>query len=169
MMPFSFESKLEPKDMYRFHLYHAYTGMQGILSVIVSIAIIILAIVKRQTLEPANIAMYIVIAVGFFVYVPLVLWFRSKKQVLGSEVMKNTLYYTLEDEGITVETKVTNETATLPWDCIYKIVITKHNLLIYGTKVNAYVVPLSKIEDKLPQIKEILKEKVEVHRLRLGK
>ena len=56
------------------------------------------------------------------------------------------------------------ESAALPWKQVYKITATKHNVLIYSTRVNAYIIPRSALGDQYDSLKEIAKRNLEKYR-----
>lgn len=166
-MPIKFDIKLTSEDMYRFNMYHAYTSMQGILSLILGIFVIAVIAFSGDFHDFVSAAPYLLIAVIFFLYIPITLRLRSKRQIRMSPVLKDTLHFEMNDEGITVRSVGEEEAATLPWEYIYKAVTTKHNLLIYSNRVNAYVIPKGQVSQQLPQIYEALKAHCESFRLHL--
>ena len=50
---------------------------------------------------------------------------------------------------------------------IYKMISTKSNLLIYSSRVNAYVIPLAQLGGRYGEIKALAGRKLEKYRLRL--
>ena len=60
-----------------------------------------------------------------------------------SEVLRGTLHYEVDEEGLHVSQK--EESALLPWKQIYKMVATKHNVLVYSSRINAYVIPRAQL------------------------
>ena len=112
-------------------------------------------------------APYFLVALIFLLYVPLTLRIRSKRQIRMSSVLKDTLHFEMRDEGIAVSTEHEEEEAVLPWESIYKAVTTKHNLLIYSNRVNAYIIPKAQVSDKLPQIYEALRKHCDDYRLHI--
>ena len=166
-MPIHFSVRLTDRDMYRFNLYHAYTSMQGILSVAAAVLIVCVTIFARNRLDGGEILMYLALALVFLVYLPFSLKMRSKRQIALSEVLQNTLYYTLSEEGITVATETSDETALLPWDMVYKVVCNSSQILIYSNRVNAYVIPKEAVADQQGEIFEVFRGKLEDFRLRL--
>ena len=60
-----------------------------------------------------------------------------------SEVLRGTLHYEVDEEGLHVSQK--EESALLPWEQIYKMVATKHNVLVYSSRINAYVIPRAQL------------------------
>ncbi len=57
-MPIEFDITLDVKDLYRFNLYQAYAGFQGIFSIVVAAAVCVLAVVSRGRVEPMYTAVY---------------------------------------------------------------------------------------------------------------
>ncbi len=166
-MSVHFDVKLSSQDMYRFNLYHAYTSMQGILSIVMGVFIIGVIIVSDQFHSISSGGPYVAIALVFLLYVPITLRVRSKRQILMSEALKNTLHFELNEEGIKVSSNAAGEDATLPWDYVYKAVTTKHNFLIYSNRVNAYVVPKAQVQDVLPQIYDAFEAHCKDFRLKI--
>lgn len=50
---------------------------------------------------------------------------------------------------------------------IYKAVTTKHNLLIYSNRVNAYIIPKAQATEELPQIYAMLRQHCKDYRLHI--
>lgn len=167
IMPISFSVRLTDKDMYRFNMYHAYTSLQGILSVAVAVFIILVTVLARKKLDQGEILMYLALALVFVLYMPISLKMRSKRQIALSEVLQSTLHYTLDEHGITVAAEVSEETAVLPWDMVYKVVSNKKQILIYSNRVNAYVIPRECLEGKQEAVIKIFRQYLEDYRLHL--
>ena len=97
----------------------------------------------RGKIEAAYTALYIVFGIVFLVYPPVSLYLRSKRTLAMSEVLRGTLHYEVDEEGLHVSQK--EESALLPWEQIYKMVATKHNVLVYSSRINAYVIPRAQL------------------------
>lgn len=166
-MSIKFDIKLNSEDMYRFNMYHAYTSVQGWLSLIMGILVIVIIAISEDLHDFSLSAPYFLVALIFLLYVPLTLRIRSKRQIRMSSVLKDTLHFEMRDEGIAVSTEQEEEEAVLPWESIYKAVTTKHNLLIYSNRVNAYIIPKAQVSDKLPQIYEALRKHCDDYRLHI--
>ena len=135
-MPLKFDITLTAEDMYRFNMYQTYSGFHGWFSIAFSILIFVVAGVTRGKIEAAYTALYIVFGIVFLVYPPVSLYLRSKRTLAMSEVLRGTLHYEVDEEG---------ESALLPWEQIYKMVATKHNVLVYSSRINAYVIPRAQL------------------------
>lgn len=164
-MPIEFDIKITDKDMYKFNMYHAYTGFQGIFATVIGIIVLIVAVATLGKVDTMYTLLYFLFGIIFLVYTPVNLWLRSKRQILMSPVLKETLRYSLDDTGVHVA--VGEQTADLEWKMIYKMVSTKRNLLIYSTRVNAYVIPRQQLDGKYEAVKQLAEEKLEKYRLRM--
>ena len=142
-MPLKFDITLTAEDMYRFNMYQTYSGFHGWFSIAFSILIFVVAGVTRGKIEAAYTALYIVFGIVFLVYPPVSLYLRSKRTLAMSEVLRGTLHYEVDEEGLHVSQK--EESALLPWEQIYKMVATKHNVLVYSSRINAYVIPRAQL------------------------
>lgn len=164
-MTTEFDVTITSKDMYRFNMYHAYHGFQGIFATIIGILILVVAGVTFGKIETMYTVLYFAFGLIFLIYVPASLYMRSKQQILSSEVLRNALHYKIDEEGVHVSQN--DQTADLPWNQIYKVVSTKSNLLIYSTRVNAYVIPRSVIGEEYEKAAQLAKEHLEKYRLKL--
>ncbi len=142
-MPLKFDITLTAEDMYRFNMYQTYSGFHGWFSIAFSILIFVVAGVTCGKIEAAYTALYIVFGIVFLVYPPVSLYLRSKRTLAMSEVLRGTLHYEVDEEGLHVSQK--EESALLPWEQIYKMVATKHNVLVYSSRINAYVIPRAQL------------------------
>lgn len=160
-----FDIKLEPKDMYRFNMYQTYTGFHGWFSIIFSMVIFAVAAVTYGELSITYTMLYIAFGIIFLLYMPAALWLRSKRALAASEVLKGTLHYRVDEKGLTVSQG--EERAELPWEQIYKMVATKSNVLVYSTRINAYIIPRAQLEEQYAQLAAFAKEKLPKYRVKM--
>lgn len=73
----------------------------------------------------------------------------------------------MTEEKITSSQK--GEKADLPWEQIYKVVETKSNILVYSSRINAFVLPKDQMGGEYDNFRGILKEKLPSYRLKLKK
>lgn len=161
-----FSTKITEEDLYRYNLHHTYTSNQGILSVILFVLLIAVWILRFQQLSLVYRVMYPAVAVVFLLYIPMSLKLRVKNQML-QEVFQHPLTYELTETGIVISSPTTEEPAELPWEYVYKISSWKDYLLIYSNRVNAYIIPMSDVEEQYTDIKEFVKNHVEDYKLQL--
>ncbi len=164
-MKTEFDITLSSKDMYRFSMYHAYTGSQGILSILIAVLCFFAAVTTKGSVEWMYTLLYAGFGVVFLFYIPCNLYLRSKRQILSSEVLKHALHYRIDEEGIHTSQK--EATADLPWEQVYKMVSTKYNVLIYSTRVNAFIIPREQIPGEYDALKEIASKHLETYRFKV--
>lgn len=164
-MPIEFDVTLESKDMYRFNMYQIYSGFHGIFSIVIAIAIFVVAGLTYGGVTLTYTVLYVLFGLLFLFYMPVTLWIRSKHSLAASEVLKNTLHYALDEEGVHVSQG--EENALLPWNQIYKMIATKHNVLIYSSRTVAYVIPRDKMGDRYQEVAELAKSKLEKYRIKM--
>ena len=164
-MELQLDIQLKEKDLYRFNLFQTYTSSQGIVSIVLAILGVIMAV---TSFEGGNIG-YGVMSVAFSViillYIPISLRGRVKLTLKNNEVLAGVLHYHFTEKEI----KVTSgeDSGELPWKQIYKMIDTKHNVLIYSGRRNAYVLPKDQIGDNYETLKAIAKKVLEPHRVKL--
>lgn len=164
-MPIEFDIKLTSKDMYRFNLYQAYTGFQGWFSIIFSVVILALSVITYGDVTLNYTLMYVAFGIIFLLYMPVSLWIRSKHSLAASEVLRNTLHYEIGEKGFTVSQG--EASAELPWEQIYKMVATKSNVLVYSSRINAYVIPREQLGEKYAELAKIANEKLPKYRVKM--
>lgn len=164
-MTTEFDVTITSKDMYRFNMYHAYHGFQGIFATVIGILVLIVAGATFGKIEMMYTVLYFVFGLIFLIYVPVSLYMRSKQQILSSEVLRQSLHYKVDEEGVHVSQN--DQTADLLWNQIYKVVSTKSNLLIYSSRVNAYVIPRNAISKEYETVAQLATKHLEKYRLKL--
>lgn len=165
-MSAEFEVSITDKDMYRFNLYHAYHGFQGILATMVGVWVLIMAGVTFGKVSVTYTALYVVFGIVFLVYVPGSLYLRSKSQIASSDVLKQALRYRIDDAGVHVSQG--EQTADLEWKQIYRIVATKSQVLIYSSRVNAYVIPREAIKEQYETVLGLAVNHLERYRVKMN-
>lgn len=164
-MKIEFDITLTDKDMYRFSMHHAYTGSQGIISIVLAVLSLIAAVKTYGSVEPVYTALYAAAGEVFLFYMPLNLYLRSKRQFLMSKELQNALHYLIDDQGI--HTSQNDASADLPWEQIYKIISTKEYVYIYSNRINAYIIPRVQIADHYGQLQELAGSHLPAYRVKM--
>lgn len=166
-MSAEFDVTITGEDMFRFNMYHSYHGFHGIFATVLGILILGVAAATAGKIETMYTVLYTVFGIVFLVYMPISLYMRSKQQVLSSDVLKQALHYKVDETGIHVSQQ--GQTADLLWEQIYKVVSTKSNLLIYSSRMNAYVIPRTVIAGQYETVTALAESHLEKYRLKLEK
>ncbi len=131
-MKVEFDVKITATDLYDYMLSHTYSGFSGLFGSIVGALFIMMYFSVGYFL-------YLIAGAVILLYIPCSLFLRAHKQVALNEAFKKPLHYVLTDEGVTVsqgENEMFQE-----WDVVYKAKSTNRSLLIYTSKVNAWIFP----------------------------
>lgn len=166
-MKCEFDIKITLEDMYRFHLYHTYGGIHGIMSVVIAILVFCIAGKTYGSVETMYTVLYVFLGVLFLIYMPVSLYLRAKRQILTSEVFKEPLHFTVTEEKIISSQK--EQSAELLWEQVYKVVETKSSILVYSSRINAFVLPKSQIGDQCEILRQIMMQKLPKYRIKLKK
>ncbi len=164
-MTIEFDIQLTAKNLFRFNMYQNYTTSQGPLSIV--LALIVLGI-SYYCFAQGNTSygiLYVVVGIVILVYIPFTLWNRAKRTIKHNAVLAGTLHYTLSPEGIGVAQE--GDTGLLAWDKVYKVVASKDAVLIYSTRVNAYILPKEQLKEQYAEVKAVIKENLPDYRVRL--
>jgi type IV secretory pathway VirB2 component (pilin) len=164
-MKVSFDVQLTSKDLFRFNMYQTYTTTQGPVSIILAILVFVMAGTSIRSGAVDYGVLYIVVGIVFLAYIPLTLWTRAKQTMKKNEVLAGVLHYTVSAEGIEVSQK--DDTGMLGWKEIYKMISTKSQVLIYSSRVNAYIIPREQLGNQYEDLKVIAKEQLESYRFRM--
>ena len=159
--------KMTFEDMYRFNLYHVYHNSQGILSVVLAVMLVLISALSWGDTNVAYNVLYLLAAVLIVVYVPVNLRGRVKKQMKNTEVYQQPIHYTFDESGIT--TSFADQSVTMPWKQLYKIVSTKHQVLLYGGRIRANVIPRNQLGDAYDALYELAKAQMDGYRFKMKK
>ncbi|MBQ4282557.1 MAG: YcxB family protein [Lachnospira sp.] len=163
-----FATKVEAKDLMNFKVYHNYTSVSGIITLLVGIIMLsVCAIVS--TYENANIS-YILIA-GFFglfftVWTPVGMWLSVKKQMKKAEGFNEPIKYVVTSDKIRLSQGQVEE--ELMWDDIFKVKSTGKSIVLYITTVRANVIPLRDIGEEAENFIKIARKKLRPFQVKLN-
>lgn len=139
--------KMTFKALYSYVLNTNYRSYAGVIGLVLSFGALILLIANWSGFGTGQRAMLIIIALVFTVINPLSLAFKTYQQLKLSPSHKVPLDYTFSSEGITVSQGEVEQLLT--WDMICRIMLTKHMVAIYTSRIHAFVIPLTELgEDK---------------------
>lgn len=152
-----FEVQINKKDLYDFQLHHTYTSPSGLFGAFVGCFLICLFFYNHQPL---------LLIIGLFdlAYFPWTLNIRSA-QLAASEAFKIPLHYELTDEGIHVTQGEAEVTAL--WSQVTKVISTRKSILVYTSKVNAYIMPRRILGERTVDLIEYISTHVEPSKVKI--
>ena len=169
-MKVEFDIKLQEKDLFRFNMYHSYHKVSIWIFTLLGVAIFALSFTTINEIEATYTMLYWLCGLIFIFYTPLNLKTTVKFSMKDGSPLSKTLHYEFLADGVVVNCADDGkkQTQVAPWTQIYRVVETKHQVLIYTSRVNASVLPKEQIE-QLDLLKEIFKEHLPSYRLKIRK
>ena len=149
-----FDIKMRTKDIYKFLLCHTYSGFGGWFGVILSVIAFVLLVTDFDRYDDAGKMVLIVIALAFTVVNPFMLLSKAKQQILTNAVYKKPLHYAFTGEGIKVSQEEQEE--IMPWDRLQKTKQFGGVLIVYTSKVHAFIFPLDQIGELSDAVTECI-------------
>lgn len=132
-MKIEFDVKMTASALYDYMLRHAYASMSGLLGTIAGALLVVAYFMMEGGI------LYLLAGLVILLYLPWTLFVRSRKQILANPAFKEVLHYQLDEEGITVSQKEVTE--TIPWEAMQKAISTGKSIIVYTSKVNAFIFP----------------------------
>ena len=147
--------KMTFKALYSYVLSTNVFSFMGLLSLLVSIGALFICVIGWSQITTKQKIIFIIVGLMFTVINPLILAFKTFRQLKLSVSYKKPLNYLFSDEGIKVSQG--EETLDITWEDIVRIMLTKSMIAIYTGPVNAFVIPLSQLgEDKSKIISSVV-------------
>lgn len=160
--------KLEVKDLYGFLMHHIYASSAGILGLVLSVGGFV-GFFYMLTLDNANpmfIGALFMIGLMFTVIQPIITYTKAKKQVKeNAQKSQDMLEYVISKRGIEVTQGELNGSST--WDEIVRIESTKNLIMMYTSKVHAYVIPKRFLEEHREEYIELVRENCQAGYIKL--
>lgn len=129
--------------LYSYILNTYYRSFSGILGILVSVGVLVVLFTQWEKLAVNHRVLYILVASAFTIVNPLMLAFKAFRQLKLSPSYKKPLEYTFGDDGITISQGEVSQ--HMGWDKICRILMTGKILVVYTSRVHAFVLPLSEL------------------------
>ena len=139
--------KIDAGDLYDYMLRHSYNNASGIMGSALGAVMIIVALATSQWI-------FLIGGIVLLLYLPWVLFIKSRQQILNTPAFKEMLHYTLNDEGLTI-TQGEAE-AKQSWEDMYKAVSTGRSIILYTSRVNATIFPKKQLGDQKMAVVEMI-------------
>ena len=150
----SFSVQMTAKEVFRFSFHHSYFKLAGLIGIIMSLTAIVILISCYSQLEDKNKAILLIVGLWFTILEPLTIWSRSNSQAKRNPAYKKALHYTMNGEGITVSQD--EQSQSIAWERLMKIVETKYQYLVYSSKIHAFVFPKTALGDKREEVERMM-------------
>lgn len=151
----SFSVQMTVKDLYRFNMYHVYHSASGLVGLLLSLLALGNLIISFDSLTDQGKTIMTIVALWFTVLEPIMVYRRAKKQVKKIKSYHKPLHYTIGEQGITVSQD--EESQTMEWNRLRRIVKTRQQILIYSSRVHAFIFPRTAWQDQEQKMQSLLK------------
>ncbi len=151
----SFSVQMTVKDVYRFNMYHVYHSVSGLVGLLLSLLALGNLIISFDSLTDQGKTIMTIVALWFTVLEPIMVYRRAKKQVKKIKSYHKPLHYTIGEQGITVSQD--EESQTMEWNRLRRIVKTRQQILIYSSRVHAFIFPRTAWQDQEQKMQSLLK------------
>ncbi len=150
--------KLTTKELFSFLMYNTYSTVTSFIWIILSIGAFIgfFYMLGMPEANPVYLAVLLGIGLLFTVVQPIMLYFKAKKQVMKNEAINASLHYTFSKAGIGVAQGELS--AFSNWDEIMKVTSNKTLIMLYTSRINAYIIPKASVGEALDDLKGLIKE-----------
>lgn len=139
--------KIEAGDLYDYMLRHSYNSSAGILGSALGAVMIIVALAQGQWI-------FLIGGLALLLYLPWILFIKSRQQILNNSTFKETLHYKLDDEGLTITQG--GAEAKQGWGDMHKAVSTGRSIILYTSRVNATIFPKRQLGDQKMAVVEMI-------------
>lgn len=151
-----FDVTITTKDMFDYNVYHNYRNFNGIMGVVLGIICLVLCVSGIMT--DANISYILIMGLfgGFLtVFTPVQIYLRSVKQVKLTPSFRKPLHYKVDEQEISVSQD--GAEAVFSLGDVWKAVDTGKAIVIYVTRIRAYIFPKRDLMEKEGMLLEVLK------------
>lgn len=149
----SVDIKIGTKDMFYFFMRHNYACFSGIFSLFISIGAALLFIIRFQQYDITAKCLLAIVALLFTVIQPLQLLLKAANQIKRTPMFHEPIHYTFREDGL--ELSQHDQNGIISWDQIMKIIDTGTYLIIYITRMRAYIFPKNQMKE-IDKIKEMI-------------
>ncbi len=156
-MELEFDVKMDAATLYDYMMRHSYNSPSGLIGTGVGALLVWSFFVGRGFL-------YLILGVVLMLYLPCSLYLRAQKQA-KSPIFQKVLHYKLSDAG--VEVSQDEDKAVTEWQGMYRAVSTGRSIILYTTRVNAFIFPRKSLGEKLPALVEIISTHLPPERVKI--
>ncbi len=144
-----------PKDMFWFQMYQMYRGYMGFILGLLLVLALADLIGNFGSMSMGTRVLCIVLLVWIIFLNPVLVYFRSKKQVEALELDKVPMELTIGQEGVLLAQG--DASGLISWSEITRIVILKRMVVFYMGKRQIHLLPLGQIQEQADAVTEAIK------------
>lgn len=152
------EIKIGAGDLYDFMLMHHYHKAGTLIANVIGALAIVIGVATEFWI-------LVILGAMMLLYLPWVLFLKSRQQVILSPFFREKLKYTLDETGISVEQGENKEHQD--WDAMVKAVSTTRSIIVYTSEINATILPRSQMGDKAAFVVEMISKNMPADKVKI--
>jgi len=150
--------KIKLRDLYEFVIYMNYVSIRGVITFLFCLTLIGGLVFYGDELPKKAIAVVIIFLVLFVLIMPLELFVKTIIQHKRS--FSEEYQYEFKDKGIKISNS--EQEQFIDWSYIYKVGRTKNLILVYLSKMRAFILPVKACEGKEKELIDYINDKIEL-------
>lgn len=161
-----FDIKTGEKDLSNFVLHHSYRSASGVLGVILSAAALIYLIIGFSTMDNLMRGALLVIGLLFTVVNPLMLVSKAKRQARTNKSFQIPIHYSMTASYLVLTQD--DQWVQIPWKNVYKVTDTGRSIIVYVSRIRAFIWPKSQLGSKQAFVMSVLRKKVAPAKIKIS-
>lgn len=163
-MRIKIDMEMTGKIMYEFLLRHTYGNIGGIAGIGLGIICLILG---APFLTQGDTQKFLFFFFGVMIVLinPIMLRFKAQKQVKLTPMFQKPIQYEFHEEGVTI--RQNEDSSEIIWDNIAKIIETKNTVIIYISRIRAFVITKESMNSNYQEILKLFKDNLEDIRVKV--
>lgn len=158
------KTKITKKELYEFIMNNNYASIRGVVSVLFSIVSAIGTVIYWSEFSNLQKVLMLFMSLMFTVITPLEYYIRAGRQVKKN--FKDEMEYLFDEAGITI--KIRDESSSLPWNEVMKVISTKNLVVVYFTPIRAFIIPKKDIT-VFDELKEMMEQNTSCYKFKMQK
>lgn len=161
----SLKIQINTNNLYEFIMNNNYVSIRGIISVLFSLASAVGTVIFWEQFSGIQKALMVFMSLLFIVIAPIEYYIRAKRQVKKN--FSEELEYIFDESGITI--KKSNESSSLKWNEVMKVINTKNLIVVYFTPIRAFIIPKKCIGENFEALKELMEKSTSCYKFKMEK
>ncbi|MDE7432822.1 MAG: YcxB family protein [Lachnospiraceae bacterium] len=158
------KTKITKKELYEFIMNNNYVSVRGVVSVLFSLISTVGTIYYWNSFSNLQRVLMLFMSLMFTVITPVEYYIRAGRQVKKN--FKDEMTYSFDEEGITI--KIRDESSSLPWSEVMKVISTRNLIVVYFTPIRAFIIPKNNINE-FDVLKEMMEQNTNCYKFKMQK
>ena len=146
-MELEFDVKIDSSVLFDYMMRHTYYSASGLIGTAVGALLVCSFFMGMGVL-------YLILGGVVLLYLPGSLYLKSRTQAAMTPAFQKPLHYTLTEEG--VEVSQGEDKALTEWNGRYRAVSTPRSIILYTSRVNAFIFPKRDLGEHLSSLVEMI-------------